>query len=371
MEPEILGEILSQSVPDYLNSCREVVEQEGGKGKLPRVVLSLTTVPGRYEILYDTLRTLINQDYPVAAIYLTIPKIAKRWGTPYPALPQRILDMVTVVNVEEDYGPICKIIGGLLSEHHPDTLVVTCDDDIWYSPNLVSSLVYQYLNITAKDVNRKMAISSSGHFMSRGTALSASRAQSVFFHSWFMDFNVPEYGREVEILYGFAGVLYPRAAFPPAWPDMTPLEDLITYTRQSTAIFHNDDILLSAYLSSQSYKRVVVPDIPWVDDLRLTASGKGDENHDHYALSHDFGAMLTRMNLAYQDCLKFGLFKDHPNFDCSETVGGKVVLLIVVLIIIILLIWVICYMFQDSWTTIGQDNSNGWTSIVDPLVSII
>lgn len=337
MDDHTLEEILSRSTPEYLESCKVLSKD------LPRVVISLTTVPGRYGILYDTLKTLANQDYPVAAIYLTIPKIAKRFGTPYPELPQHILDLVTVVNIDEDYGPICKIMGGLIMEPDPNTLVVTCDDDIWYSPNLVSSLVAQYL----KQDRPKTAVSGSGLFISSGVSFTAGQTQSVFFHSWFVDLNIPKHGREVEILCGFSGVLYPRAAF----PANKELEDLVQHTRGSKAIFHNDDILLSAYISSQGYKRVVVPDVPWVDELRLTASGRGSENQDEFALSHDFGVCLSRMQVAYKDCLKLGLFKDHPHYNYSETVAGKAIAVIAIIVILLLLICVLCYMFGDSWNT--------------------
>ena len=334
MDDATLEQILSSSSPEYLDSCIH-----SGGSYLPRVVISLTTVPGRYQILYDTLKTLVNQDYPVSAIYLTIPKIAQRWGTPYPALPQHILDMVTVVNIEEDYGPICKIVGALMMEPNPKTLVVTCDDDIWYSPNLVSALVKQYFS------RPNTAVSGSGMFISNGTAFSAYHAQSVFFHSWLMDFTVPQQGREVDILCGFSGVLYPRHAFPT--PDK--LEQLVHYTRLSKAVFHNDDILLSAYLSSQGVKRVVVPDIPWVDELRLTASGKGNENVDEYALSHNIIECVSRMQVAYADCVKFGLIKDRPNVSWTETVGGKIIVLIFVLIIVIFVVWVLCQLFSENW----------------------
>jgi len=300
--------------------------------------------------LYDTLRTLINQDYPIAAIYLTIPKIAKRWGTPYPPLPQHVLDLVTVVNIEEDHGPVCKIVGALSREEDPNTLIVTCDDDIWYSPNLVSCLVQQYLK------NPHVAVSGSGMFISNGAIFSAYHAQSVFFYSWFMDFNVPSQGREVDILCGFSGVLYPRYAF----PDPVELDDLLKYTRQSKAVFHNDDILLSAYLSSQGIKRIVVPDIPWVDELRLTASGGGDENVDEYALSHNIGECISRMQTSYADCVAFGLIKDQPNVSITETVGGKILVLLIIMLVIFLLVWVICYICREHWNDIHYQANHSW-----------
>lgn len=341
MDDSDLEEILSRSSSAYLDECTKL------SPKLPRVVISLTTVPGRYDILYDTLRTLVNQDYPVDAIYLTIPKIAKRFGTPYPDLPQRILDLVTVVNIEEDHGPICKIIGGLIMETDPDSIIITCDDDIWYSANLVSSLVQQYL------LHPGHAVSGSGMFLSGGVVNWSCHAQSVFFHSWFMDFVVPEHGREVDILCGFSGVLYPRKAF----PSVDNLEDMLTYTKQSSAIFHNDDILLSAYLSFKGVKRIVVPDIPWIDELRLTSSGRGQENQDEHALSHDFGQCLSRMQVAFDECLKFGLFKDRPDVSCTETVIGKALIVIIVIVIIILLIWAICYICYPYWNWPHYNNS--------------
>jgi len=40
----------------------------------PRVVVTLTTLPDRYPILEGTLQALHEQDYPVDAIYLGLPR---------------------------------------------------------------------------------------------------------------------------------------------------------------------------------------------------------------------------------------------------------------------------------------------------------
>ena len=304
----------------------------------------MTTIPGRYHLLLDTLKTLISQDYPVDAIYLTIPKIAKRWGTPYPTLPLEIRQLVTVVHVDQDHGPITKIVGGLLMEPDPETLIITADDDIWYSPNLVSSLVKQYLRRPGR------AISGSGLFLSSGIISTSCHSQSVFMHncfmrSWFIDFDVPSGGREVEILCGFSGVLYPRYAFPE--PDQ--LADLLQYAERSDAVFHNDDILLSSYLSSRGIKRVVVPDIPRTDEIRSISNSDDSDSKDGYSLSYDYITCLHRMQDAYQDCVNFGLIKDHPHFSWSETAVGRAVVLIIILIIFILLICVMYYTFGRHW----------------------
>ena len=42
----------------------------------------------------------------------------------------------------KDYGPLSKLMGPLLVERDPSTIIITVDDDKLYAPNLVSKLVW-------------------------------------------------------------------------------------------------------------------------------------------------------------------------------------------------------------------------------------
>ena len=82
-----------------------------------RVVGSITTIPGRSAKLLRTLRSLKAQDHPLDAVYLGIPKIAKRLNQPYPDFSDEIKQLCTIISCDYDYGPCTKIVGGLLAEN--------------------------------------------------------------------------------------------------------------------------------------------------------------------------------------------------------------------------------------------------------------
>jgi len=315
------------------------------------VVISLTTVPGRYDKLIRKLSYLKQQDYPVNAIYLTIPEESRRFGTVYPEVPEELRELVTVVRVRKDYGPICKIIGALLHEPDPDTMIVTCDDDIVYSPNLVSSLV------RAARQHPYAAVGCSGLFLSGGVGFYSYHCHSAYHSNFMLDFHIPERGREVEILCGFSGVLYPRSAFPAATQEED-LRELLDYTDYSFDIFLNDDVLLSAWMSYQGYRRIVVRDVPLADELRLSA-GNNQPDHDKLALSNNMWNFIKRLRVSYAQCIELGLFQEQLQCNRSETVGVKIIMIIVVIIITLLAVWVLVYCCSKYWSLPPQNKGDG------------
>ena len=116
-----------------------------------RVVLSLTTMPENIENLPLTLRSLINQNFAVDAIYVNVPKVNARTGVAYPEPTwEKSLPAVTVNRLARDYGPLTKLMGSLFVEKDPKTVVITVDDDKVYDPNLVRKLVWYSHNDPTK-----------------------------------------------------------------------------------------------------------------------------------------------------------------------------------------------------------------------------
>src|SRR5574338_757879 len=107
------------------------------KTNRPRVVASFTTIPGRYDDLQNAFKCVRGW---VDKIYLGVPKVANRTGKVYPPLPESITKDCEVVPLDEDYGPICKVYGALLRENDPETIIISCDDDMYYDPELVGYL---------------------------------------------------------------------------------------------------------------------------------------------------------------------------------------------------------------------------------------
>ncbi|TPX41615.1 hypothetical protein SeLEV6574_g06003 [Synchytrium endobioticum] len=113
-----------------------------------RVVLSLTSFPNRLETIGDTIKSLMEQSRPADAVYLTVPNEVKRLdGIPHQTIPPIVEELKQkygkslVVQRTEDYGPATKLLGALLAERDPDTIVITVDDDVSYHPDTVLGLV--------------------------------------------------------------------------------------------------------------------------------------------------------------------------------------------------------------------------------------
>jgi hypothetical protein len=117
---------------------------------MSKVYISLTTISSRVILLRKCLDSLLDQDYPVEKILLTIPQRSLR-GNRIEEVPSYLLkspykDKVKIIRPRKDYGPITKYIGGY--KYIPkQSLVFVCDDDQRYSSDLVSKLVNKYKSL--------------------------------------------------------------------------------------------------------------------------------------------------------------------------------------------------------------------------------
>ena len=115
----------------------------------PRVVLSLSTLPGRIGALESMLGRLREQTRPADAIYVTLPCASIRaGGVPY-LVPQALADAhargeLTLLRADADWGPATKLIAALAREQalvaaggDARSVIVTVDDDILYPRTLV------------------------------------------------------------------------------------------------------------------------------------------------------------------------------------------------------------------------------------------
>lgn len=101
-----------------------------------KVVISLTSIPSRFEFLIKIIENLKLQIHN--EIWINIPKNYKRfpeWNGLIPNFESKI-----IVNSCEDYGPATKVIGPALILD-PEDLIVYLDDDTMYDPSLVTNLI--------------------------------------------------------------------------------------------------------------------------------------------------------------------------------------------------------------------------------------
>lgn len=284
-----------------------------------RVVASLTTLPSRYEVLKQTLESLHKQTYKLDAIYLTIPNRARRLNKEYPPLPDDILSLCTVIKSDIDYGPITKIYGALVSEMEDNTVIISCDDDVLFETNHVETLIKHHQDYP------NICITGTGALIGFGLIFLSIFSTIHPFRSWsgFTGFIVPDEGRNVDLVFGVSTVLYTRGMFP---SNDKLEEELLQHSLDDDTIFHNDDVLISGYLSKQSIERRVFNDIPTICHVN------GDDG-----LSSDLFKMITRMNESITKVKELGFFPVMEEFTIDETPTFRVIIVIIIIIIIIVL----------------------------------
>lgn len=194
-----------------------------------RVVVSLTSIPGRADLLRRAIMSLRRQTHPIAAVYLWLPE--ERFGAIHP--DYRFTGVKT--SLGPDLGPAMKILPLLAVESDPDTVIVPVDDDVEYPPELIERLV------TAGTLLPDQAIGFTGWNVVAG----AAGAEILHLNE-----DVPSAAilQPVHVLEGYRGVLYRRGFFD---------QDIFRHLEALEAFRYHDDILLSGYLASRGITRTV------------------------------------------------------------------------------------------------------------------
>lgn len=112
---------------------------------VPRVVVSVTTIPERIEDLRFTVKSLLKQSQPPDEVAINIPYKTLK-GKEY-IIPEWLVKMtqkskskVKMYRLEKDLGPASKLLPTMQREHE-DSKIICVDDDIVYPPMLIESLV--------------------------------------------------------------------------------------------------------------------------------------------------------------------------------------------------------------------------------------
>lgn len=295
-----------------------------------RVVASLTTMPNQYDKTISTLGSLHSQTYKLDAIYLGVPKISRRLNIEYPAIPSELSKLCTVVTTT-DYGPITKIMGGLLIEQDPNTVIITFDNDMIYPNNMVEQLVKyhkQYPN---------SAVGSSGMLLRYNCPMCAITPNEVNFLYNIPKFPVPAEGRRVDSVYGYPGALYVRKFFP---KKELLVEKFIKYALLTDETLLNDDIIISGYLSLNDIERRIFPNMPAVNFVLQD----GERKRTEAEISYDMDKFFQRMNSAIDTTKSIGMYKEPEAMSTNETILGISFIVIISIIIIL----VICYLLINS-----------------------
>ena len=217
----------------------EVVELKSYSPTNKRVVCSLTTRPVQPKYFDKVLDRLVEQ---FDAVYLAVPKISCR-GVAYPRISH---PGVTIVPLEEDYGPITKFFGALNSDEAPDTLVVVVDDDIIYDPTLREVCEKNYAKYPRCAVSGAGIVYKYSHMeLPLILCMSGRREQYPSFFPSFLGSSV------TTTVCGYASISFRRSLI-----HREKLLDFIRFHNKDKDCFFNDDIVISAFLSTQGVPRL-------------------------------------------------------------------------------------------------------------------
>lgn len=291
-----------------------------------RVVASLTTMPDRYSKIVKTLESLHRQTHKLDAIYLSLPDKSRRLGIEYPPVADEIRNLCTIVPCT-DFGPITKILGGLLREDDPETIIISFDDDMLYPDRIVEVLVKHHITYP------NSALGSSGMLLKYSCPMCAITPNEDNFLYRISKFSVPPEGRRVDSIYGYPGALYVRRFFPPR---ELLQDDFLNYALVDNNMLMNDDIVISGYLSLNSIERRIFPNMPTVSFVLDDSSGVRVRNNNE--ISYDLDKFFQRMNLSIETAKSIGMYAVTEPVDISESIVGVSAIIVLCLLILIFIV---------------------------------
>ncbi|MEY3309806.1 MAG: hypothetical protein RLZZ413_3844 [Pseudomonadota bacterium] len=219
------------------------------------IVISLSSIPPRFDMLEPTLSSLLTQDRPAESVILWIPHKYRRfseWDGTLPVVPPG----VTIRRCETDLGPATKVLPSLHLCAGQEVVIAFCDDDRLYCKNWLSCM------ISAMDEHPGCCIVAHGTDLPAdvGRPLRAvDRSPRAHYVKSGMVQDIADFRRYVtrkplrrasgyaDLLHGYAGVLVCPEFFTAAVHEIPPV------------LWAVDDVWLSGHLENQG--------VPiWVDD---------------------------------------------------------------------------------------------------------
>lgn len=217
-----------------------------------RVVVSMSTLPGRISFLATQLSYLEDQTRPPDKLYAAIPYYSLRERKEYviPDDLRRAQERGTVVLLrsEIDWGPATKLIPVLSVEISPRTIIVTLDDDIRYPLSLLEDLVQ------GAERHPSAAVGFRGYRLPPPTNTTIeSEDEDYYAHDnlvYVDSADLDSADERVDALGGLAGVAYRSGFFD--------LKRLVDYDSWDGGAFFVDDDWISLVLEEARVPRFVL-----------------------------------------------------------------------------------------------------------------
>ena len=204
--------LANKLLPLYLRrtALRGLVPKEG-------VIISLTSYPARIETVWQVVKSLKNQTILPEKIILWLSRQQFPTRDSVPRSLWEQVDTLFEIRMEDDDIRSHKKYYYAMREF-PDKTIVTCDDDIYYHPDMLAALLngsWLYPNCVVANVTKRL------RFDDRGNLLPYSQWET----------GVEAYATDNLVQIGVGGVLYPPHCLDetvldrPLFMDICPLAD--------------------------------------------------------------------------------------------------------------------------------------------------
>jgi hypothetical protein len=281
--------------------------------KKVRVVCSLTTRPVQPKYFDKVLDRLVDQ---FDAVYLALPKVSAD-GVPYPDLSH---PGVTVVPIEEDYGPITKFFGVLNSNEAPTTVVVVLDDDIIYNKEFRQ--IYEKAHIKyPRCVLSGAGIVHKYLWMSHVPWYLTMTGRKEYHPPSFPSFLG---SKNLTTVTGYTGICFKLGLI-----NRLELLRFISYWNTHRECFLNDDLVFSAFLSSKNIPRIGIK-VPKcvIEPDKDTPNLSSIENVGTWGPWPALWPMQRKVVNLLRDCFR----NDPVRFDCISVLDIIMIIILIVLI---------------------------------------
>ena len=210
---------------------REAIGPRALEPRPERIVVTLTSIPERANLIAPALRSLIDQTRAADRIILAWPRVSLRTGQPYPEPPETPpgVDILRC----NDVGPATKLLPALLEE--PGALIVVVDDDVIYPQDFIETLL---------EAHRSDPAAALGY---RGWRLQPGADIRDLDHVFATALNRP---CDVDILFGTWGYLIPPGSLD---------ESIHNFNGFPPEVQWVDDVWISGHLARRRVPRRVVP----------------------------------------------------------------------------------------------------------------
>ena len=313
---------VSKLMGELYNSMGGKISSTGTEAK-PLVIITMTSVPKRLirELPIALESLLLYQTYPNFKIFLAISE-----GQDYEEFKKerktcKILnDERIIMKAVPDYGAAKKYIPAILEYKDQDQILMTVDDDFFYSDTLIEDLVYQFLqlNPSSSPTAIKKAVGVLGYRnkpgLTWGAATTAPNWYTFSEFSWYYvrGFRIKSPYR-TGIATGGGGVMF-RAN----WLQNSTISDFSQAPPFAKIV---DDIWLNGHFSLQGIERYVVP----VQDFAYSIVTFSIVEHNlnylnryeaNTQMMHYFADTFKKENIYFQ---LDG--SDHPHYNSYFSIG--------------------------------------------------